>query len=149
MKRPIEKYGWKHTGTIPTIKSECFENSLGHEIRIDDKGEILFLNEEAGFDFEVLQAIYETAKQIKEEYERTEKETNENVAEKLKRYEEKNKEYYEECKKAGYRELEKEEISNKSCWTCSHFRGGYIGAGCWCSQEKCDYKENDNVLVPQ
>ena len=71
------------------------------------------------------------------------------VTEELKKYEEKNSEYYEECKKAGYRELEKEEISKKSCWSCSHSRGGCIGMGFWCSQEKCDYKENENVLIPQ
>ena len=69
MQRPIEKYGWKYTGTLSlaTLKSKCFENSLGHELRIGHEGNIIFLNQEVGFNFEELQAIYETAKQIKEE----------------------------------------------------------------------------------
>lgn len=69
MQRPIEKLGWKYTGAYNSDDGleECFETSLGHEVRIDNEGNVLFLSEEAGFDFEVLQAIYETAKQIKEE----------------------------------------------------------------------------------
>lgn len=69
MKRPIEKFGWKHTVIYSSDNKleECFETSLGHELRINDKGHIMFLNEEPGFDFEELQAIYETAKQIREE----------------------------------------------------------------------------------
>ena len=148
MERPIEKYGWyKYIND----RYERFESGAGGIITIYKYSNVIEFDDfdEQDLSLEELQAIYETAKQIKEEYERTEKETNENVAEELKRYEEKFSEDYEEYKKAEYRELEKEEISNKSCWTCSHFRGGYIGAGCWCSQEKCDYKENDNVLIPQ
>ena len=89
----------------------------------------------------------------KETYEKVNTELHRNreekVEEELKKYEEKFGEDYEEYKKAGYRELEKEEISKKSCWSCSYFRGGYIGAGCWCSQEICDFKENENVLISQ
>ena len=62
MKRPIEKYGWEYTGI--SLRSECFEK-LGHEIRVDHEGNLIMLHEEAGFDFEVLQAIYETALEIK------------------------------------------------------------------------------------
>lgn len=65
----IEKLGWEHTGTYSSDNEleVCFETLLGHEIRIDNEGNILFLSEEPGFDFEVLQAIYETAKQIRKE----------------------------------------------------------------------------------
>lgn len=67
MKRPIENFGWEYTGacSLATLRSECFER-LGHEIRIDHEGNMMMLNEEPGFDFEELQAIYETAKQIKD-----------------------------------------------------------------------------------
>lgn len=61
----LEKSGWKYTGEYDG--NECFETSLGHELRIDKDGHILFLSEEVGFDYEVLRAIYKTAKQIKEE----------------------------------------------------------------------------------
>ena len=70
MKRPIEKYGWEYQyNRKPTKKvtEYYFENSLGHTIMINTNGDILFLNEEVGFNFEALYAIYETAKQIKEE----------------------------------------------------------------------------------
>ncbi len=59
MKYPIEKFGWKYTGKCDT--DECFETSLGHELRIDKDGNILFLSEEVGFDFEELEAMYKTA----------------------------------------------------------------------------------------
>lgn len=69
MQRPIEKYGWKYTGTYNSDDGleECFETILGYEVRINNEGNILFLSEEVGFGFELLQAIYETAKQIKDE----------------------------------------------------------------------------------
>lgn len=35
-------------------------------MRIDKDGHILFLSEEVGFDYEVLEAMYKTATQIKE-----------------------------------------------------------------------------------
>ena len=60
----LEKCGWKYTGEYD--ESECFETSLGHELRIDKNGHILFLSEEVGFDYEVLRAMYKTAKQIRE-----------------------------------------------------------------------------------
>lgn len=50
-------------------------------------------------------------------------------------------EYYNSCKKAGYKELTTDEMREKECYRCSHFRGGVFGGGCWCSEEKCDFKE--------
>ncbi len=144
MERPIEKYGWYR---YINDRYERFESGAGGIITFYKHSDTIEFDDfdEQDLSFEELQAVYETAKQIKEEN----TELHKNIEEELKRYEEKFREDYEECKKAGYRELEKEEISKKSCWQCSHFRGGCIGAGCWCSQEICDFKENENVLIPQ
>lgn len=63
-KYPIEKYGWKYFGECDEDK--CFETSLGHMVRVDKDGNVLFLNEEPGFDYEKLEAIYKTATQIRD-----------------------------------------------------------------------------------
>ena len=76
MQRPIEKCGWEFTGTysLATLRRECFKRH-GHEIRIDHEGNIMMLNKEPGFDFEELQAIYKTARQIRKECGRTKKDS--------------------------------------------------------------------------
>ena len=59
------------------------------------------------------------------------------------------KEFYNSCKKSGYRELQTEEMREKECYRCSHFAGGIKDEGCWCSEKMCDWEENKFVLSPQ
>lgn len=70
MKRPIEKYGWEYNGSNKTLETEVFKRSA-HVMNIYKDGSIHINNSNLSFnvfEFEELQAIYETAKQIKEEY---------------------------------------------------------------------------------
>lgn len=55
-------------------------------------------------------------------------------------------EYQKLCRQNGYRQLCKEEIEERECWACIHFRGGCVGEGCWCSEKICDKQENTRTL---
>ena len=69
MKRPIEKFGWEYSGTNNELETEVFKRSV-NVMNIYKDGSIHISNSNLSFnifEFEELQAIYETAKQIKEE----------------------------------------------------------------------------------
>ena len=75
MKRPIEKYGWEESKEKLTGYEWNYERIKGGGLFIhrellsfDTKGNI-YLRTDRDMLFEELQAIYETAKQIKEKYE--------------------------------------------------------------------------------
>lgn len=72
MQRPIEKFGYKYKRTDPD--KIVYSNWLGsiylYFYLNSNKFELLTISNTIRIDnFEELQAIYETAKQIKEEYE--------------------------------------------------------------------------------
>ena len=76
--RPIEKYGWKYYGTNNELETEVFKRDV-YTMNIYKDGSIHISNSNLKFNiftFEELQAIYETAKEIKlkAEYSELEKE---------------------------------------------------------------------------
>ena len=88
MERPIEKYGWHK---YINDRYERFESGAGGIITIYKYSNVIEFDDfdEQDLSFEELQAIYETAKQIKEENTELHRNREEKVEEELKRYEEK------------------------------------------------------------
>lgn len=78
MKRPIEKFGWKYDNTFCMDTTQMrFEKNSNKEYLIFNRvdGRVCIDSGISTLSIEELQTIYETAKQIKEEYGRTKKDS--------------------------------------------------------------------------